>query len=126
MIDSGFVRRWTHDARAASGVALVRPAYAGGVRAAIATVAPIVFSMLVALPAGAGTWMSLGGLNGAIIDRGGPYRMRAAMMSTLAAARSVAVLIGSLIRGHIIPSVVATFVIALLCGLARGWVDVGP
>lgn len=126
MIDSGFVRRWTHDARAASGVAHVRPAYAGGVRAAIATVAPIVFSMLVAMPAGAGTWMSLAGLNGAIIDRGGPYRMRAAMMSTLAVASAVAVFVGSLVGGHTIPAIAATFIIALLCGLARGWVDVGP
>ncbi|HEY4305170.1 MAG TPA: FUSC family protein [Gemmatimonadaceae bacterium] len=126
MIGSGFVRRWTHDARVASGMALVRPSYAGGVRAAIATVAPIVFSMLVPLPAGAGTWMSLAGLNGAIVDRGGPYRMRAAMMSALAVASATAVVIGSLVGGHIVLAVFTTFLVALLCGLARGWVDVGP
>src|SRR3954466_1105039 len=126
MIGSGFVRGWRHDARAASGVALVRPAYAGGIRAALATVAPIVFTMLVPLPAGAGTWMSLAGLNGALIDRGGPYRTRAALMSVLAVASAVAVLIGSVIGGHAVLAVIATFVVALLCGLARGWTDVGP
>jgi uncharacterized membrane protein YccC len=126
MIGSGFIRRWTHDARVASGVAHVRPSYAGGIRAALATVAPIVFSMVVTLPAGGGTWMSLAGLNGALIDRGGPYRMRAAMMSALAIASAAAVLIGSLVGSHALLAVVTTFVVALLCGLARGWVDVGP
>ena len=120
------VRGWTHDARVASGVAPVRPAYAGGVRAALATVLPIVLTMFVAMPAGAGTWMSLAGLNGALIDRGGPYRMRAAMMSALAIASAVAVLIGSLVGPHIVLAIVSTFIIAVLCGLARGWVDVGP
>jgi uncharacterized membrane protein YccC len=126
MIDSGFVRGWTHDARAATDVAHVRPAYAAGVRAAIATVTPIVVAMFLPLPAAAGTWMSLAGLNGALIDRGGPYRMRAAMMSALAVASAIAVLIGSLVGGHLVLTVVTTFVIALLCGLARGWIDVGP
>ena len=107
-------------------MALVRPSYAGGIRAAFATVTPIVFAMIVSLPAGAGTWMSLAGLNGAIVDRGGPYRMRAALMSALAVASAAAVLIGSLLGGHAILAVITTFVIALLCGLARGWVDVGP
>jgi uncharacterized membrane protein YccC len=122
----GTVRGLTHDARVASGVAHVRPAYAGGVRAALATVAPIVFAMLVAMPAGAGTWMSLAGLNGALIDRGGPYRTRASMMTVLALASAVAVLIGSMAGSHVAVAVVSTFIIALLCGLARGWVDVGP
>src|ERR1700755_1408593 len=105
MIGSGFVRRWTHDARVASGVAHVRPSYAGGIRAALATVTPIVVAMLVPLPAGAGTWMSLAGLNGAIIDRGGPYRTRAAMMGALALASGAAALIGSLIGGHVVAAV---------------------
>jgi uncharacterized membrane protein YccC len=126
MIGSGFVRRWTHDARVASGVALVRPAYAGGIRAAIATVAPILFSMVVPLPGGGGTWMSLAGLNGALIDRGGPYRMRATMMTVLALASAVAVLIGSVAGHSLVAAVVTTFIVAVLCGLARGWVDVGP
>lgn len=126
MIGSGFVRGWTHDARVASGVAHARPAYAAGIRAAIATVAPLVVAMFVSLPAGAGTWMSLAGLNGALIDRGGPYRTRAAMMSALGVASAVAVLIGSLVGGHTVLTVIATFVVALVCGLARGWIDVGP
>ena len=124
MIGMGFVRRWTHDARTASELAVVRPAYAAGVRAAIATVVPLLFARV--LPAGAASMMSLAGLNGALIDRGGPYRTRAATMSAQAAASAVAVLIGSLVAGHAVLAVVVTFGVATLCGLARAWIDVGP
>jgi len=50
MIGMGFVRRWWHDARTASELAVVRPAYAAGVRAAIGTVVPLLFSRV--LPPG--------------------------------------------------------------------------
>jgi uncharacterized membrane protein YccC len=123
MIRRGYTRRALHDARTASKVAHVRPAYAAGVRAAIATVAPLVFAPLI--PRGA-SWMSLAGLNSALLDRGGPYRVRAVTMSTLAAASAVAALIGSIVSGHLWLSVVVTFAIAMLCGLARAWTDVGP
>lgn len=124
MIRKNFARRTLHDMRVASELARARPAYAAGFRAAIATVVP----MLVGgwLTPGAGAWLSLAGLNGAIIDRGGPYRMRAAIMSMLAIASAVAALVGTLASGHFALSIVVAFVIALLCGLARAWTDVGP
>lgn len=120
----GIIRGWRHDARTATELAHARPAYAAGFRAAIATVAPLLASAL--LPGGGATWMSLAGLNGALIDRGCPYRMRAAIMTALALASAVAVFVGSLLGGNIVVAVIATFIIALLCGLTRGWVEIGP
>ncbi len=79
------------------------------------------------LPAGTASWASLGGLNVALSDRfGGPYRMRAKTMAALACAMGAAVTIGSLTAGHLVLSVLVTFAVAMLCGLARAWSDVGP
>lgn len=124
MTGMGFVRRWKHDARTASELAIVRPAYAGGVRAAIATVVPLLFAGL--LPGGGASWMSLAGLNGALIDRGGPYRTRAVTMSALGVASAIVMFAGSLVGGHLALAAIVTFAIAIACGLARAWTDVGP
>jgi len=78
------------------------------------------------LPGGGATWASLAGLNGALGDRGGPYRTRAALMSALAASSAAAALVGGVLSGHATLSVVVTFMLAMLCGLARAWNDVGP
>jgi len=121
---NGLVRRTLHDARSASTVADAKPAYAAGFRAALATVLPLLAAPY--LPPGAGTWMSLAGLNGAIMDRGGPYRLRARILTALAIASAAAVVPGSLLGGHVVAATVATFVIAMLCGLARAWPDFGP
>src|SRR5437764_10705659 len=117
-------RRALHDIRAASELAQVRPAYAAGVRAAIATVAPLLLAPFA--PAGAATWMSLAGLNGALIDRGGPYRMRATTMSALAVASAAAAVIGAFVHGNVMLAVAVTFVLAAFSGLSRAWADVGP
>ena len=69
--------------------------------------------------------MSLAGLNGAILDRGGPYRLRAAMLLALAIASAIATLSGTLLAGHLVLAVIVTFVFALVCGLLRAWVEVG-
>ncbi|HEX3867861.1 MAG TPA: FUSC family protein [Gemmatimonadaceae bacterium] len=116
--------RLTHDVRTAAELAHVRPAYAAGLRAAIATIAPLVLGA--SLPGGGGSWASLGGLNGAIGDRGGPYRTRAAVLGALAGASAIAALIGCLVTGHLALSVVVAFALAISCGLARAWNDVGP
>lgn len=126
MMDSGLVRGWRHDARTASEVAHARPAYAAGIRAACVTVAPLLLAMVVTLPGGGATWMSLAGLNGTLIDRGGPYRLRATVMGMLALTGAVVVIAGSLAGRHPPVAIAATFVIAFACGLTRGWLDVGP
>lgn len=124
MIRKGFARRTLHDVRTASEFAHARPAYAAGVRAALASITPLLLAPV--LPGGGASWASLAGFNGALIDRGGPYRTRAATMSALAAASAIAALIGSVIAGHLALSVALTFVLAMSCGLARAWIDVGP
>src|SRR5438270_11091595 len=116
-------RRALHDLRAASELAQVRPAYAAGVRAAIATVAPLLLAPFA--PAGAATWMSLAGLNGALIDRGGPYRTRAATMSALAIASGFAAVLGALVHGHVAIAVIVTVALAGFSGLSRAWADGG-
>jgi hypothetical protein len=61
--------------RAATAVAPARPAYAAGLRAALATVVPLLAAQVFNL-SGA-TWMSVAGFSGALADRGGSYRSRA-------------------------------------------------
>lgn len=124
MSATGYIRGWRHDVTTASQLAHARPAYAAGIRAAIATVTPLLFTAL--LPAGGATWMSLAGLNAALIDRGGPYRMRAMVMTALAVGSAIAVFIGSVLGGHPVTAVLATFVIAFLCGMLRAWTEIGP
>ncbi|HEY4217902.1 MAG TPA: FUSC family protein [Gemmatimonadaceae bacterium] len=123
MIRTNFARRTLHDARVASELAKARPAYAAGFRAAVATVTPLLADHW--FGTGGGAWMSLAGLNGALIDRGGPYRMRAATMSMLAVASSVTVLIAAAAAGHPWAAVPVAFVVAFACGLMRAWPDVG-
>ena len=117
-------RRSMHDVRAAAQLARARPAYAAGFRAGIASVVPLLADK--AFGIGGGTWMSLAGLNGALIDRGGPYRARAIVLSAAALVSALAVLIATLLAGHPVWAVPATFAVATLCGLMRVWPDVGP
>src|SRR4051812_35897906 len=116
--------RTLHDVRTASELAHARPAYAAGFRAAIATVTPLLAASM--LPGGGASWMSLAGLNGALADRGGPYRTRATTMLVLAGGSALVALLGALIGGHLVLSVVVTFLLAVACGLFRAWIDVGP
>lgn len=117
-------RRPLHDVRAAARLAQARPAYAAGWRAGLATVVPLLVDH--ALGTGGGTWMSLAGLNGALIDRGGPYRTRAVVLTAAALVSATAVLLGTLLAGHPALAIPATFAVATVCGLMRVWPDVGP
>ncbi len=104
----------------ASTLAPARPAYAAGLRAAVATVAPLAVAHFLDLASGA-TWMSLAGFNVALADRGGPYRTRAITMSFLTIACAASVSIGTLGSAHRWTAVLFTFVVALACGLGRVW-----
>lgn len=117
-------RRPLHDVRAAAQLARARPAYAAGFRAGVASVVPLLVDR--AFGTGGGTWMSLAGLNGALIDRGGPYRTRAVVLTAAALVSASAGLLASLVSGHVILAVPVTFAVATLCGLMRMWPDVGP
>src|SRR3954467_7592472 len=108
-----------HSVRAATALARARPAYAAGVRAAIATVVPLLVAQLFHL--GGATWMSLGGFNGALADRGGPYRTRAVTMGAVTLCCAIAIVIGTLASGHIALAIPLTFVVAFATCLGRAW-----
>ena len=105
--------------RAATALGAPRPAYAAGLRGAIATVLPLVADAVLHL--GGGVWMSLGGFNVALSDRGGAYGVRAATMAAVLASGAIAVLLGTLARGQLVLAVSVVFVVGLFAGLARVW-----
>jgi uncharacterized membrane protein YccC len=112
-------RRALTDVRAATALAPARPAYAAGLRAAIATVVPLLMSQLLAIPGG--TWLSLAGFTGTLANKGGPYRTQALSMGALTLACALAVALGTLSAGRIPLDVPLTFVVAVGCSLARVW-----
>jgi len=105
--------------RAATALGAPRPAYAAGLRGAIATVLPLVADALLHL--GGGVWMSLGGFNVALSDRGGAYRERAAIMAAVTLSGAAVVLLGTLAHDRLAQAVALVFVVALFAGLARVW-----
>lgn len=96
-----------------------RPAWIAGLRAAVATMVPVVAGA--ALPGGAATWMSLAGFNGALNDRGGSYRSRALTMSLVTVIGAIGLGLGGLAHGHLRVAIAMTFAVAVLCGIARVW-----
>jgi hypothetical protein len=75
------LRRALDDVRAATTLTRARPAYAAGLRAALATTVPLLLDHFV--HTGGGTWMSVAGFLGALADKGGPYRTRATTLLAL-------------------------------------------
>ncbi|MDB4914289.1 MAG: hypothetical protein JWM95_1933 [Gemmatimonadetes bacterium] len=101
-----------------------RPAYAAGVRASMATIVPIIAAQYLELAA-AGTWMSLGGFNGALSDRGGSYRARAQTMVALLFTGAFAAALGALVSGHLYAELIATFAVAFAASVLRVWGNPG-
>jgi len=96
-----------------------RPAYGAGLRAAIATIGPLIAGA--AIGGQVATWASIAGFDTVLVDRGGSYRSRARVMLVLVLALTGAVAAGTAANVH--PAVVlpATFAIAVAGGLARSW-----
>ncbi len=113
-----------HTFRTATTVSAVRPAYAAGIRASLATVVPLAVGQYLG-HAGAATWMSFGGFNGALSDKGGSYKARAQTMSALLLAGSIAATLGTAAQGRLLPQLVVTFVVAFICCLLRVWGNPG-
>jgi uncharacterized membrane protein YccC len=109
--------------RAATALAPARPDFKAGLRAAIATVVPLVVDHLLGL--GGGTWMSLAGFSGALADKGGPYRTRAATLGALCLAGTLAVGLGTLGGIHPGLAIPLSFVVALTCSLGRAYGSAG-
>ena len=117
------LRRATHHFRAAASLGARRPAWAAGLRAAVATMVPVFAAPW--LPGEAATWMMLAGFNGALNDRGGSYRTRALTMGVLAIATAIGVGLGALAHGHLVAAIVLTFAMSVACALARVWGSAG-
>ena len=113
------LRRTTHHFRAAATLGATKPAYAAGLRAAVATMVPVIVGS--ALTGEAATWMSLAGFNGALTDRGGSYRTRALTMGLLAVTAAIGVGLGALAHGHLVAAILLTFAVSVACALARVW-----
>ncbi|MEO7457509.1 MAG: FUSC family membrane protein, partial [Gemmatimonadaceae bacterium] len=93
-------------------------------RASLATVIPLAAGQF--LPqAGAETWMSLGGFNGALSDRGGSYRTRALTMAVLTLSSAAVATLGVLVEGRLAATLVLTFCIAFGASLMRVWGNAG-
>ncbi|MDB4898766.1 MAG: hypothetical protein JWN53_574 [Gemmatimonadetes bacterium] len=109
--------------RAATSLGTTRPAWAAGFRAAFATVAPLVVAAM--LGSEGGTWLSLGGFNGALSDRGGSYRTKAVTIGAVSLGTAVAVVIGTLGGSWLWIAVPLTFAVAFVASLARVWGNPG-
>ena len=92
-------------------------------RAAIATAAPLALDYVLRL--GGGTWMSLAGFTGALADKGGPYRTRAATIAVLSIAGAGAAAAGALAATHPVLAVPLTFAVALIVSLGRAYGNAG-
>lgn len=98
-------------------VAPVRPAYAAGVRAATATVAPLLLGYWLDDPAA--TWASLAGFSVSLTDRGGAYSARASAMGALLVLGAAAAVLGGIAGETTWAAVPVLFVVATLSSLAR-------
>src|SRR5204863_5820799 len=94
-----------------------RPSIAAGLRAAVATMVPLLVTQLLHSPGG--TWASLGGFSAAVADRGGAYRIRATTMAALTVGAAIGVIVGGLVGGTTWLAVLLTFVIVGVLSLAR-------
>ncbi len=117
------LHRALSEVRAATALAPARPAYAAGLRAAIATVAPLIADHVLVL--GGGTWMSLAGFSGALADKGGPYRTRAATLGAVTLAGALVVTLGTLGGTHPAFAIPLSFAVALACSLGRAYGSAG-
>lgn len=117
-------RRALHAFRTATFFTTSRPAYAAGVRASIATVIPLAAGQLLDHQ-GAATWMSLGGFNGALSDRGGSYSARAWTMAVLMGTSAIAAALATVVSGHMAPVLLATFLVAFFASVLRVWGNPG-
>ena len=102
-------------------IAAARPAFALGLRAAAATIVPLVAGEASGRPEFA--WMALGGWLTAIVDPGGPHLIRAATMGAFAASGAAAVVAGTVASGTAWGAIPLLLAGAVVCSLARVWGD---
>lgn len=113
------LRRIQHTLKSTTQLAPVRPSYAAGFRAALSTIVPLLVATL--FGSTAGSWLSIGGFNAALSDRGGSYRVRAATMAGLTLSCAIAIFLGTIGGNYSAAAIVLTFFVALVSSLMRVW-----
>jgi len=93
-----------------------KPAIARGLRAAIATVLPILIVEYTGLPSL--VWTGLGGFQTSIADVGGLYRTKAMSMGLVAFGGTISLFVGTLVGGTPFWAVFFAFLWTFGCGLA--------
>lgn len=87
----------------------VRPNLGAGLRAGVATVAPILIAQAMGIPGA--TWLGLAGFSTAIGDKGGAYATRARTMGGLAVGIAISGMLGGLASGR--PQLSIPFILVL-------------
>jgi uncharacterized membrane protein YccC len=104
------------------GWSAVRPDYVAGLRAATATIVPLVLGEATGRPQL--IWMALGGWLATFADPGGPYPLRASALGAFALAGGLSVLVGGLSGAEPWLAVCALFGWAGACALLRVYGEV--
>jgi uncharacterized membrane protein YccC len=108
---------WIESLADAVRFAPVRPAIASGVRAAVATVLPLLLATLVNEPLL--SWSSLAGFLTSIVDKGGAYRTRARGMGSVVLGGAAWGALGAAAGGSFAAAMVCAFVGATALAFAR-------
>jgi uncharacterized membrane protein YccC len=98
-------------------LAAARPAFALGLRAATATIAPLVIGDATGQPIF--SWMALGGWLCAVVDPGGPHLLRAKTITIFAVTVSVATGLGTLVSGSPPLGIALLFAASIASSFAR-------
>ena len=97
----------------------VRPNLGAGLRAGVATVAPILIAQALGLPGA--TWLGLAGFSTAIADKGGAYATRARTMAALAIGIAIAGMLGGVASGRPQLSIPFIFLLATAGAFLRAF-----
>jgi len=97
----------------------VRPNWGAGLRAGVATVAPILIAHAFAIPGA--TWLGLAGFSTALGDKGGAYATRARTMGGLAIGITVAGMLGGVASGRPQLSIPLIFALATIGAFMRAF-----
>lgn len=105
--------------KALTRIDAAKPAWAAGIRGAIATIGPPIVMHL--LGASGGSWIGLGGFLTTIADKGGAYRKRALLTMSTTIIGALAAAAGALLGADWRVALAATFLFVLLSNYARVW-----
>jgi uncharacterized membrane protein YccC len=111
------LRRVRQQIAAAATVTSVRPAWAAGLRGAIATMIPIAVGGALGWPGA--SWMGLAGFCASTADKGGAYRTRAEAMAGVGVFGAIAAMLGSIAGGSPWLGVVLVVLIVTFCTVLR-------